>query len=252
MKKKILTLAATALLTQTNFAQGSQTKAAATDSNKVKKSAYSIETIVFQNKKNPNKTYEITLPTTQRISFISRKAISTLNFDNASNPNGRYLFRGGIITHMNDSLITIKYQRFINMKISREYAKELRKIRKDKTLSDEEKENKYFHLTYTDSVIVPLKLLKSIRFSRFNNKNKKFYNTNWGHGFNEQIKPTFIWGIYTESALIGEILFLAPVSLAALPVALSLYGVTAIGGIILTDATITKKINLKRWELKTK
>jgi len=246
MKKKILALAAAALIAQPNFAQQKDTL------QKPKERAYTIETIVFRNKKIPQKIYRVTLPTMTGIRF--NKGVNWKTFFPADSGHSHWALRlgpinPGIITDMDDSLITIKYQQRLNLKQVREYNMEIKKIIKDKTLSDLEKEDEYFKLTYTESVTIPLASVKSISFSRFNSPNKKFRYTLFNRGFNEYIKQSVTGSyLYAISSFTPVIYMIMTGPAFSLPPVLALFG----AGVVLdfsAYAIMSKKIILKQWEI---
>ncbi len=259
MKNKIVTLAAAALLAQTAFANknvdtSSVTNIVYSENNKdttnikdtLKAQGYSIETVVFQNKKNPEKTYEVTLPATHNIRFKSRKTRRVLN----GTTSWLYIDKigPGIITHISNSTVTIKFHPIIKKKINREYSNALKKIRKDETLSKEEREKKYFELTYTDSVQVPLESIKSMGFSKFNNKHKKF---NTFGGFNEQRKKNFVTSTSDFTCALIPLIIVPAVMAGTITLSVILLVESAIlVTSILPRAIATKRINLNHWELK--
>ncbi len=250
MKKQILTLAAAALLAQTSFAQQkTDTTDVLTASVVVppvsKAHAYSIQTVVFQNKKDPQKIDTITLPTLCGIRFYHYKDWKKF-FPADSNARHILLKQANqqpiIITHIDDSLITLKYQKILTFKTGREYKQKCKKIREDETLSNIEKENAYFKLTYTDSVKVPIRLVKSIFVSKFNNK----------LGFNESIKHqnlSVICGSIPVCVLFTAIVFAPPAA------AVSLIPYTLLGTYSLEVGSYrlaSRKRTLNKWDIKIK
>src|SRR5437016_612353 len=75
----------------------------------LKTKAYSIETILFQKKNNPQKIYEVTLPAILSIRIKNWKIAAALNGSSLWAYFGK--LQSGIITHMNDSIVTIKCKR---------------------------------------------------------------------------------------------------------------------------------------------
>ncbi len=235
MKKEILVLAVSALLAQSTLAQ--QTDATITTS----KSLYTIQTVVFQ-KKDSQKTYEVTLPAENGIQMKDRKAKMEWIV-------GTWQHVPSIITNINDSIVTVKFQKRMDLKAIREFNKKRKEIRKDRTLSTVEKEDRYFELAYTESVSVPIDSIESIRFSKFNGKNKKFYNSTFKIGFNEYLKRTNVVSTISIAPLYIELILIASTSLSFPAVAVVGLGACS-ASFLINSFVLTKKINFKKWELK--
>jgi hypothetical protein len=203
----------------------------------------SKKTTVFKKKKS-KKTYTVTLPAIDGIRFKNKKQNNEL----IPKPS-LWKHISPIITHIDDSMITVKFHPHMDRKAAKEFRLAVKKIEDNESQSTEEKENSYFLLAYSDSATVRLASIKSIRFSRFNFKTKKFYSKDKA-GFNEQRIPRVVSTAFRSATVLGGIYVLASVSAAHFPVACVVVGLKVVCWDFAGYLVSTKGINFKRWELK--
>lgn len=203
--------------------------------------AYQIEEVVFQ-KKNSKKTYTIHLPTVEEIIFKNKRWGKTV----VPKPS-LWKHIAPIITHLNDSLVTVKFHKRMNREEAKEFNLVLQELKRSKAFTRQEKEYKYFMLAYPDSAIIPIDSIKKFRFSRFNSRKKHFYS-DIRAGFNEQRNPELVKSIFSASTILVGVYILASVSAAHFPIAFAVVATKVIIWDMAGYLVSTKGINLKRWK----
>jgi hypothetical protein len=249
MKKEILTLVASALLSQAVAAQGDTLHLSKTNTtvgaDAASSKPFRTEKITFK-RKNSDRHYEVTLPTLNGVMFKSgtlRKKYLPVPFFSWGQPASY------IITHIDSSSVQLKFHKPMSWKAIKEYNKALREIQMDRTLSAEEKENKYFLFTYPDSVSIPVEAIKCLRFSRFNSENKRFHNTAFKRGFNEQIRHSLAATSISTAPMYAFSIYLLIAGSFSLPVSYGVIAGTLVASYPVNYFILTKGIDFKHWEI---
>lgn len=203
--------------------------------------AFTLENVEFK-RLNTNRTYSITLPTVCEIKFKNKKSGKIIV------PKPSYWKHvAPIITHMTDSLLTVKYHKPMTRQEAKEFNEIVQELKRSKALTREEKEFKYFMMAYPDSVIIPLDSLRSMRFSRFNSVKKKFYS-DFRAGFNEQRNPEMAQATFRFITLSVGIYVLATVSAESFPIAFTAVAAKVLIWDLAGHLVSTKNIRLNHWK----
>lgn len=238
MKKEILTLVAAALLTQASVSQtitDSTTTVNTTENTTIAQNSQSAEKAVFK-KKNSDKTYEVFLPSAHYINFKTTKMRKQYL------PRRIYVFSHrpkDMIINVDSAFVTVLCSPKMKRVERKTYAKKMKALQKNDTLSLKEKQDKYSELNIKDSVYIPIEAIKNIRFLKRFDRSKKstiIGYTSLGIGF------LTINYFVLESILDGLIILPYPVTIAIVP------------AMYLLERQIfyclsTKKIDLNKWEI---